>query len=665
MFSPTKIRKFCAYQDRSITEVRTKLKGYPLLEEEIEAIVNQLIEEDFLNDERFASGFVKSKLQAKGWGYAKIRFHLQQKGIAESLIKNALNEIDETDWNEQLHKNIEKWKRSNELSQTTYPKLIRFLASKGYKLSEIMQNIKFLWFLCVALVLYSCTTRYEIPSLKQKYYYTTQIDHKPYIILIDTIIEVQSLKFKVQSSKDVLHTAFHSPRTVHPTTLKSTAYLIDNSEFTKPQQFRVVYKKRKVNALLNGKKISFSNSFTVYEPPVITEFPQRYLDSLFATHIYSDVVYAQAEGYWDSNFSTEDQIGKALLGGVVSTIKKRKLNLKMDIYVPQNAGKTERPLLMLMHGGAFYVGDKSSNAIVEACKYFASLGYTTASINYRLGFQPTKVSIERSGYMAVQDASAAVRFLITNAHKYKIDTSCIFVGGSSAGGITALNLAFMQNTNRPESSHKSLLHKDLGNIESVGIHNDITFQIKSVANLWGAVDDLNILNNNNISVLSYHAKGDPLVPYGYDYPMQKIVKKFAPVFFSKIYGSGRIHDELIRLGYREKLVTVDTQTHNLWETKGKQNDTYFMIVKDMKTFFYNDLIPNPVTIKHDTEDCQRYFITNATEVDVNTWQCEGGFIINNNEKEIFVIWRTDATDRKLISSGAYKNGAAFKTDIEK
>jgi regulatory protein len=140
MFTPSKIRKFCAYQDRSIAEVRTKLKGELLLEEEIEAMVNQLIDEDFLNDERFAANFVKSKLHAKGWGGAKIRFHLKQKGIAEDLVKNALSEIAETEWEEQLQRNIEKWKRTNELSRITYPKLVCFLVSKGYKVSDIMKS---------------------------------------------------------------------------------------------------------------------------------------------------------------------------------------------------------------------------------------------------------------------------------------------------------------------------------------------------------------------------------------------------------------------------------------------------------------------------------------------------------------------------------------------
>jgi len=258
-----------------------------------------------------------------------------------------------------------------------------------------------------------------------------------------------------------------------------------------------------------------------------------------------------------------------------------------------------------------------------------------------------------------------MRFLVVNADKYKIDTDFIFVGGSSSGGITALNLAFMQNENRPESSYKSLLYNDLGNVESVGKHNHVTFQIKSIASLWGAVNDLNMLKTNKISVFSYHGTKDPIVPYDHDYPMQKMVKKMAPVFFSKMYGSKPIHAELRKLGYREQLTPVSIASHSIWETNGKMNDLFPQIINGMASFFHEDLTPNPVKIEQDATAFQRYFISNPTDVDLTTWQCDGGFIININENEVFVIWKADAADRKLTTSGVYRNGAAFKTEIKK
>ncbi|MCL2302772.1 MAG: alpha/beta hydrolase [Lentimicrobiaceae bacterium] len=520
-----------------------------------------------------------------------------------------------------------------------------------------MKNLHLFWLFIIVLLLQSCsTTHHNVFSLKQNTYYSTRINHQDYIITIDTVIENRKLK-SPSKFEGVAREAKRS-------SLSATAYLIDTNEFTTPQLFQVNYKKRKEKGFLNGKNIKIPHTFIDYVPPVITEFPRRYLDSLFSTRVYKDVPFAKVVGYWDSKSIPEEHVGKVLLKNIISTVN-RELNLKMDIYVPEHAGKIERPLLMLIHGGAFYVGDKAKKEYVEMGHYFASLGYITASINYRLGFQPSKASIERAGYTALQDAHAALRFLVANAKKYNIDPDNIFVGGSSAGGITALNLAFMQNKDRPASSFKSLLYKDLGDIESVGHHRDATFQIKAIASLWGAVGDLNMLKNNNISVLSYHGTKDPIVPFEYDYPMQKMVKKFAPVFFSKMHGSKLIHAELKKLGYREKLIPVNTDAHSIWETNGKTNDFFHQIIGNMAYFFYKDLVPNPVEIEHDPVFRQRYFISNTKDIDLTTWQCEGCFITNINKNEVFVIWKADATDKKLITSGVYKNGAAFKTEIKK
>jgi acetyl esterase/lipase len=87
--------------------------------------------------------------------------------------------------------------------------------------------------------------------------------------------------------------------------------------------------------------------------------------------------------------------------------------------------------------------------------YFAERGYVVASINYRLGFFPLAPSVDRAGYRALQDAHAAVCYLIANADEFGIDTSNIFAAGTSAGAITALNLAFMEEKNRPESTKEN------------------------------------------------------------------------------------------------------------------------------------------------------------------------------------------------------------------
>ena len=502
----------------------------------------------------------------------------------------------------------------------------------------MMKNLRLLWLLGIILMLPSCKTHHNLRSIEQNTWYSTKINQQSYMVMVDTIME-NKMGF-------------------------ATAYLIDNNEFTSPQPYKIIYQKRKPKVFFNGKNIKGPHIFIDYAPPIITEFPRRYLDSVFPTQVYKDIPFAQVVGYWDSKEIPEDHIGRVLMKDVMSTIN-RKLELKMDIYMPKHAEKMERPLLMLIHGGAFYVGDKAEKEYVKMGHYFASLGYITASINYRLGFKLAKGAIERAGYVALQDAHAALRFLVANAGKYNIDPNFIFVGGSSSGGITSLNLAFMQNKDRPASSFKSLIYNDLGDVGSVGQHRDVTFKIKAIAPLWGAVGDLNMLKNSNISVFSYHGMKDPIVPYDYDYPMQKMVKKLAPVLFSKMHGSKPVHAELRKLGYRQTLVPVDVAVHSVWNTNGKINELFPEIISGMAHFFYEDLIPNPVKIEQDSVFYQRYFIPDTDEVNVATWQCEGGFITHINENEVFVIWRTDATDRKLITSGVYKNGAAFKTEITK
>jgi len=137
-----KIRRFCAYQDRSTAEVREKLKKYQIPDDEIETLIVRLSDENFLNDERFANNFVIGKLNAKGWGKHKIKYHLKLKGIADEIIANALENICEEDWENQLQKKIDKWTKNNELSTNTYPKLVRFLTRNGFNLSDVMRKIK-------------------------------------------------------------------------------------------------------------------------------------------------------------------------------------------------------------------------------------------------------------------------------------------------------------------------------------------------------------------------------------------------------------------------------------------------------------------------------------------------------------------------------------------
>jgi regulatory protein len=93
-----KLKHFCGYQERSHAEVKQKLYSLGLLKKEVEELISRLIEEEYLNEERFARQFASGKLRIKGWGKVKIRYELKQKGVSEFCIINALKSLDETEY---------------------------------------------------------------------------------------------------------------------------------------------------------------------------------------------------------------------------------------------------------------------------------------------------------------------------------------------------------------------------------------------------------------------------------------------------------------------------------------------------------------------------------------------------------------------------------------
>ncbi len=93
-----KLRHYCAYQERSHQEVREKLRQLNCAKKEHDAILSSLIEDDYLNEERFAVAFAGGKWRAKHWGRSRIRYELKQKKISDYCIKKALQQIEEDDY---------------------------------------------------------------------------------------------------------------------------------------------------------------------------------------------------------------------------------------------------------------------------------------------------------------------------------------------------------------------------------------------------------------------------------------------------------------------------------------------------------------------------------------------------------------------------------------
>jgi regulatory protein len=93
-----KLKHFCGYQERSHSDVKQKLYSLGLFKKEVDELISRLIEEDYLNEERFAIQFASGKSRIKGWGKVKIRYELKQKGISEFCIVKALKSLNESEY---------------------------------------------------------------------------------------------------------------------------------------------------------------------------------------------------------------------------------------------------------------------------------------------------------------------------------------------------------------------------------------------------------------------------------------------------------------------------------------------------------------------------------------------------------------------------------------
>ncbi len=128
-----KVLRYCAYQDRCTQEVRTKLSTFDMPDSEKAKIVKLLVDEGYLDDERYASTFVRSKIHLKKWGVNKIRMALKMKGISDEIIANALSEIDPEIYREELIK-VLKTKKINETDPfKRKAKLAQYAMQKGYE----------------------------------------------------------------------------------------------------------------------------------------------------------------------------------------------------------------------------------------------------------------------------------------------------------------------------------------------------------------------------------------------------------------------------------------------------------------------------------------------------------------------------------------------------
>lgn len=317
---------------------------------------------------------------------------------------------------------------------------------------------------------------------------------------------------------------------------------------------------------------------------------------------YAEVDYSNPIAIW------EQELGISKITSHILDLALVK-ELDCDLYCPNDS--IIRPAFILIHGGAFIpgIGSRKDRSIVGLSYEFAQRGYRVFSIEYRT-MNILAPSFIKGGYMATQDAKAIIRYIANNSDHFFINPEEIFIGGISAGAVTAMNAVFLdQGENIANRSEK--LDRMYGCLNCVGADSLKYYTLQGIVNIAGGIYDKEILDNNHIPIISFHGNNDDVVPMDYGIPFVKFSTKYNKFFdalilafqnhpkivnelkegkIENIYGSRQIHNYLYSQNKSSKLIEVPGGTHylvmsenNVFMQSGKE------IIADISDFMYKVL----------------------------------------------------------------------------
>lgn len=196
-------------------------------------------------------------------------------------------------------------------------------------------------------------------------------------------------------------------------------------------------------------------------------------------------------------------------------------NLAMDVYEPTGDTASQRPVMILAHGGSFLQGSTktSDTYVVNMCKEFAKRGYVTASIDYRVASFLDMLDSSKAVQevlKAISDGKAAIRYFRKDAattNTYRVNPNQIFVGGNSAGAVLYIHVMYLDSTEEAPATFQAVINANggfEGNSGNLGYSSEAT----ALINLAGGLNIPEFVGPN--SKPSFNAQGDQdaTVPYG-------------------------------------------------------------------------------------------------------------------------------------------------------
>ncbi len=313
------------------------------------------------------------------------------------------------------------------------------------------------------------------------------------------------------------------------------------------------------------------------------------LDSIIGTLPEGGV---DGERYRDPIFNEVAVVPQLLYGAgplvfdSVNSLSTVKQPLFMDVYFPLvDMDSVQRPVIVFAFGGAFVYGDKHSPDMVELCYRFAQLGYVTASIDYRLSDEllvnPNAENATRAVLKGTHDMKAAVRYMVRSARDlgnlFSIDTTQIYVGGTSAGAFCALHTAYLDKFSELpfELYDEAALY---GGLEGTSGNEGYSSKVAGVLSGAGALGKAKWLEAGDVPIASVHGTADDVVPYDSD--TVRILDINYPVD-----GSAAIHRRADEVGVKNRLHTFIGAGHvpyvgNTAAQEGSYMDTTYNFFRE-------------------------------------------------------------------------------------
>lgn len=289
---------------------------------------------------------------------------------------------------------------------------------------------------------------------------------------------------------------------------------------------------------------------------------------------------------------------------------------EMDIYMPDGDTEINRPLILFMHGGSFYGGDKSDSYCVEFCTAFAKKGYIVASPNYRLvsliniaSFLTNQDEQYEAVLKATVDIKAAIRYFrkdFANGDTYGIDPNTIFVGGSSAGAITAIHLAYIDNVSDLPTTPFDIqaVVNNLGGLEGDAGNLGYSSEVNGIISFAGGIGDISWIDSNDEPLVSCQGDADQTVSYN-------CAPGLGQATVLELCGSGEMHPKANLVGLANDKLVFPGADHSWCSSANSSN---FIQALDFTTDFLFPLLPcNNITTINEVNSKQRKLL-NVTDM---------------------------------------------------